>query len=301
VRHVEGQFAGVGDLEIYWQAWLGDGERRATVVIAHGASEHGGRYGHVVEELVPAGYGVYAIDHRGHGRSGGRRAVIDRLAYAIADLDTLIDLVTQEDDGRRPYLLGHSMGGCIAIAYALEHQAKLAGLVLSAPLAILKASAPQRAVVRVLSALAPGLGVTGISTETISRDPEEVRAYEQDPLVFHGKLQARTALELADAATTFPTDVARLTLPLLVMHGGADRLVPPASGKMIYARAGSQEKTLKLYEGFYHELFNEPRADRARALEDLRAWLDERVEPGASADVKRSDELSGPPAAVQGS
>jgi acylglycerol lipase len=277
MRHLEQRFTGVGDREIYWQAWLPEGEQHTSVVIAHGASEHGGRYGHVVEKLVPAGCGVYAIDHRGHGRSGGRRAVIDRLAHAVADLDTLIDLVGREDNGRKPYLLGHSMGGCIAIAHALEHQDKLAGLMLSAPLAIVEASAPQRAVVRLLSALAPGLGVAGIDTETISRDPEQVQAYEQDPLVFHGKLQARTAVELADATATFPDRLPSLTLPLLVMHGGADRLVPPASGELVHSQAGSPDKTLKLYEGFYHELFNEPQADRDRALNDLGAWLGERV------------------------
>lgn len=287
MRHVEGKLAGVGDLEIYWQAWLPEGERHSSVVIAHGASEHGGRYGHVVEELVPAGNGVYAIDHRGHGRSGGRRAVIDRLAHAVADLDALIDLVGREDDRRRPYLLGHSMGGCIAIAYALEHQAKLAGLALSAPLAIVEVSPMQRAVVRILSALAPGLGVAGIDTQTISRDPEQVRAYERDPLVFHGKLQARTAVELAGATATFPTDVASLELPLLVMHGSADRLVPMASSEMIYALASSPDKTLRLYEGFYHELFNEPQADRRRALGDLNTWLGERVDRvrAASSDL----------------
>ncbi|HTA13957.1 MAG TPA: lysophospholipase [Solirubrobacteraceae bacterium] len=274
--HLEGRFTGVGDREIYWQAWLPESGQHTSLVIAHGASEHGGRYGHVVETLVPAGYGVYAIDHRGHGRSGGRRAVIDRLTHAVADLDTLIDRVTGEDESK-PYLLGHSMGGCIAIAYALEHQDKLAGLMLSAPLAIVEASAPQRAVVRVLSALAPGLGVAGIDTETISRDPEQVRAYELDPLVFHGKLQARTAVELADATASFPERLPSLTLPLLVMHGGADRLVPPASGELVYSHAGSTDKTLKLYEGFYHELFNEPQADRDRALDDLSAWLGERV------------------------
>jgi acylglycerol lipase len=273
VRHVEGQFAGAGDLEIYWQAWLPEGEHRACVVIAHGASEHGGRYGHVVDELLPAGYAVYAIDHRGHGRSAGRRAVIDRMAHAVTDLDKLIALATSEDAGRRPYLLGHSMGGCIAIAYALDHQRKLAGLILSAPLAIIEANRPQRAIVGMLSAIAPGLGVAGIDTATISRDPEEVAAYEQDPLVFHGKLQARTAVELADTTATFPEDVANLTLPLLVMHGGADRLVPPASGEMVYANAGSPDKTLELYEGFYHELFNEPQADRAQPLNDLNTWL----------------------------
>jgi acylglycerol lipase len=279
VRHVEGKFAGVRGREIYWQAWLPDQESNASVVIAHGAGEHGGRYGHVVEELVPTGLGVYAIDHRGHGRSGGRRAVIDRLVYAVADLDTLIDLVAREDGGRRPYLLGHSMGGCIAIAHAVEHQAKLAGLVLSAPLAIVDASAPQRIAVRILSSIAPGLGVAGIDPRTISRDLEEVRAYEQDPLVFHGRLQARTAVELADACATFPKSLASLKLPLLVMHGDADRLVPAASSEMVYTLAGSPEKTLKLYEGFYHELFNEPRADRRRALDDLSAWLGARIEP----------------------
>jgi alpha-beta hydrolase superfamily lysophospholipase len=279
VKHIEGRLTGVENLEIYWQAWLPAGEREANVVIAHGAGEHGGRYGHVVEQLVPAGYGVYAIDHRGHGRSGGRRAVIDRLAHAVADLDTLIDLVSREDDGRQPYLLGHSMGGCIAIAYALEHQAKLAGLMLSAPLAIVKAGAPQRAVVRILSVLTPGLGVAEIDPRTISRDPEQVRAYEQDPLVFHGKLQARTAVELADATATFAEGLRSLKLPLLVMHGSADRLVPAANAEMVHTLAGSPDKTLKLYEGFYHELFNEPQADRRLALEDLSAWLGARVAP----------------------
>jgi acylglycerol lipase len=290
MKHVEGTFTGVGDREIYWQAWLPEGERHTSVVIAHGASEHGGRYGHVVEELVPSGYAVYAIDHRGHGRSSGRRAVIDRLAYAVADLDTLIDRVTRDDDGRLPYLLGHSMGGCVAIAYAVEHQAKLAGLALSAPLAIVRAGAAQRALVRVLAAVAPSLGVAGIDTATISRDPHEVRAYEQDPLVFHGKLQARTAVELADATATFPDRLPSLRLPLLVMHGAADRLVPAASAQLVYERAGSPDKTLKLYDGFYHELFNEPRAERARALADLSSWLDERAHraPAPSGDLSAS-------------
>ena len=261
-------------MDIFWQGWLPDGEARGAVVIAHGASEHGGRYRYVVERLVPEGWAVYAIDHRGHGRSGGTRAQIDRVAHVVADLDQLVEHARGAHPGRKVFLLGHSMGGCIAISYALAHQGKLDGLALSAPLAALAAAPlPLRLVARALSIVLPDAGVYKVESDAVSRDPAEVADYDADPLNHHGKLPARTVQELADAIATFEARSPELTVPLLVMIGTADDLVPPEGGQMVHDRASSPDKTVKTYDGFYHEIFNEPAGERDRPLGDLAEWL----------------------------
>lgn len=277
--HREGRLIGEDGRQLYWQAWLPEGsEAIAVVVIAHGASEHGGRYRYVVERLVPQGFAVYAIDHRGHGRSEGKRAQIDRMAHLVCDLDQLVDRARAEHPGARLFLLGHSMGGCIAIAYALEHQDRLDGLALSAPLAALEAAPlPLRLVARGLSLVLPDTGVYQVSSAGVSRDREEVAAYDADPLNHHGKLPARTVQELADTVARFGADSPRLTLPLLVMIGTADELVPPAGGRLVHDRASSDDKTLIDYPGYFHEIFNEPAGERERPLDDLATWLSERT------------------------
>src|SRR4051812_2586618 len=131
--HEEGRFGGEGSVEIYWQAWLPEGEPRAVIVLAHGASEHGGRYAWTGEELTRRGYAVYAIDHRGHGRSAGDRAVIDRMRNAVEDLHTLVERAARAHPGRPLVLLGHSMGGAVALAYTAEHEGGPDALVLSGP------------------------------------------------------------------------------------------------------------------------------------------------------------------------
>ncbi len=273
-RHSEGTFAGAEGKQIHWQAWRPDGEPRAVVVIAHGASEHGGRYRYVVERLVPDGYAVYAIDHRGHGRSEGKRSQLDRMAHVVADLDQFVELARAAHAGRRLVLLGHSMGGCIAIAYALAHQAKLDGLALSSPLAALEAAPlPLRLVAKALSVVLPDTGVYEVKATAVSRDPEEVRAYDEDPLVYRGKLPARTIQEITDTIGRFEAEAPALTLPLLVLLATADELVPPHGGRMVHDRAGSADKTLIDYEGFFHEIFNEPPGERERPLNDLADWL----------------------------
>ncbi|MGI8623233.1 MAG: lysophospholipase [Solirubrobacteraceae bacterium] len=278
-EHREGHLIGEGGRQLFWQAWLPEDEDpSAVVVIAHGAAEHGGRYRYVVERLVPEGFAVYAIDHRGHGRSEGSRAQIDRMAHVVDDLDQLIDRARKDLAGRPLFLLGHSMGGTVAIAYAIAHQDKLDGLVLSAPLAALEAAPlPLRLVAKGLSLVLPDTGVYQVSSEAVSRDPDEVAAYDADPLNHHGKLPARTVQELAHAVARFEADSSRLTLPLLVVIGTADRVVLPAGGRMVNDRASSADKTLMTYPGFYHEIFNEPAGERDRPLDDLAAWLTERT------------------------
>ena len=273
MEHRESEFSGAGGVRIYWQSWLPEGEPRAVIVLAHGASEHSGRYEWTASQLVAAGYAVYALDHRGHGKSGGPRALIDRMDNAVADVGTLVDIAAGEQRGAgRPLLFGHSMGGCIALAFATRRQDEIDALILSAPVAALEAASPaQRIAGHVLSVIAPKLGVFPIDSSTVSRDPAVVVAYDADPLNYHAKLPARTVHELATEVGRFPASLQRLTLPLLVMVGTGDTLVPPAASELVYEKASSEDKTIKRYDGLYHEIVHEPERDQVMA--DLTGWL----------------------------
>jgi acylglycerol lipase len=274
VEHVEGQFAGVKNLEIYWQSWQNEVPTRAVVVISHGAGEHSSRYRHVAIQLAELGYPVYALDHRGHGRSGGPRALVDRLDNAASDLDVLIDLVRREQPDAPLFLLGHSLGATIALRYALRYQDKLDGMILSGTLAVIDLPpAPVRLAAKTLSAIVPRLPALSVDPATISRDPREVEAYRTDPLVHHGKLPIRTVAEIADATQAFPGQLGNLTLPLLLVHGSEDRLVSVLGSRMVHERASSYDKTLKIYDGLFHEVLNELSEDRERVLADIVAWL----------------------------
>jgi len=271
----EARFEGECGVEIYWQAWL-PGDPRAVVVLAHGVSEHSGRYSHVAERLAASGYATYAIDHRGHGRSGGDRVLIDRFANVIADLDKLVDLAAERHPDPPLYLLGHSMGGGISIGYALEHERKLDGLILSAPLSNSDAANPvQRLAASALSRVAPKLGIFPVDAEAVSRDPDVVRAYDEDPLVDRRNLPARTVAELTSNVGNFARRVPSLRLPVLVMHGTEDLLVPFDGSERLHDALGSADKSFERYEGLYHEILNEPEQDRV--IGDVVRWLDARV------------------------
>ena len=237
------------------------------MLISHGAGEHCGRYAGVAAQLVDAGYAVHALDHRGHGRSSGRRAYVDRMENVVEDLHTVVASL------ERPFLLGHSMGGCIAIQYTLAHQDSIRALALSSPLAHLAAAnVAERTAARVLSALTPWMPIHSVDPSKVSRDPDVVRDYETDPLVHHSGLPARTVAELAAVIGRFPDRVGEITLPLLVMLGTADEIVPPDGGRMVYERASSTDKALEVYDGLYHEILFEP--EGREVARDLIAWLD---------------------------
>jgi alpha-beta hydrolase superfamily lysophospholipase len=274
VEHRTGQFEGAGGVQIFWQAWLPDREPRGVVALAHGVSEHSGRYAWTGEQLAARGYALYALDHRGHGRSEGARAVIDRVDNAVADLGELIAIAGRESGGgARPFLFGHSFGGFLSLAFTTRRQDEIRGLMLSAPVAVLEAASPvQRIAGHVLSAVAPKLGVFPIDSSTVSRDPDVVREYDADPLNFHGKLPARTVHEMTQEVARFPESVPKISVPLLIQVGTGDELVPPASSELVYEWASSEDKTLKRYDGLYHEILNEP--ERAAVVADTLAWLD---------------------------
>jgi acylglycerol lipase len=272
----ESTFSGAGGLQIFWRAWLPEGDPDAIVVISHGVSEHSGRYGHVAADLIAHDYAVYALDHRGHGRSGGDRAVIDRLEYAVADIDTLVSIASEQHPGKPVFLLGHSLGGCLALAYALRHQDRLVGLMLSAPVAVLEAaSKAQLFAARVLSRVAPRLGAYGVDADAVSTDPAVVRDYETDPLNYHSKVPVRTLAEVAAEVERFPERLPSLRLPLLVMQGSEDTLVPLEASRMVEERAGSADKRLVIYPGMRHEILNEP--EQGKVLAEIDNWLREEL------------------------
>lgn len=276
-----GWLAGVHDRRIHWRSWspAGDQHWRAAVVLVHGYGEHIGRYEHVAGRLVAAGYAVFGLDQHGHGHSEGRRGRIS-LEDAVADTDRVVTLAGERAGaGAAVYMLGHSLGGAIALRYALAHQRRLAGMVLSGPLAALDGGRALAWVGKQLGAYLPGAPVARIDPERVSRDPEVVERYRRDPLVWHHPIPAASAREMLIHVATLPDAVGLITLPVLLLYGTADRLCPPRGSVMLADRLGSEDLTTKAYEGMYHELMNEP--ERDHVIDEVVGWLNERT-PGSA-------------------
>ncbi len=258
---------------LYRQAWTVE-DPVGAVVLVHGAHEHGGRYRHVAERLAAAGYATHAVDHPGHGRSPGRRGNIGSMAAAVEGVAELVRSAGEQHPGVPLFVYGHSLGGLIALQYLTgTPDARVAGAVVSAAaLDTSAATVVQRTLAPLLSRVLPDLGVLQLDAEAVSRDPEVVRDYRADPLNHDGRMVARTGAELMTAALAMPRRLPSLTMPLLVLHGTADRLVPPAASEVVRAHAGSPDLTVRTYEGLFHEPHNEPEKDEV--LADVVAWLD---------------------------
>jgi len=273
MKHQEGFFKGVREANIYFQSWLPEGEPRAVLLIVHGLAEHCGRYGNVVDHFVLLGYAVYGIDHLGHGKSDGTRVYVKRFDDYTNTLKAYFDKVRGSQPGKPIFLVGHSMGGLIGVTYLLDHQAELAGAVLSGPaVKIPKYVTPFILLMgKMLSALTPKYRLLPLDANGVSRDPGVVQAYVSDPLVHRGKMTARLAAEMLKTMQTITAQAARITLPILIVQGSADRLVNPSGARMLYDAVSSVDKEIKIYDGFYHEVFNEPEHDRV--LHDVGTWL----------------------------
>lgn len=274
MKHEEGFFKGVRDHRIYYQHWLPEGETKAVLLVVHGLAEHSGRYMNLVHHFLPLGYAVYAIDHLGHGRSEGARVYVERFTDYTDTLEAFREMICNRQKDKPVFLVGHSMGGLIGALYLLDHQGKMAGAVLSGPAVKVPDNIPPVAIFagKVFSALAPKLRLIALDPTGVSRDPAVVRAYETDPLVYRGKMTARLGSEMLKAMRRVATEASRITLPLLILQGSADRLVSPSGAQMLHDRVASSDKRIILYEGFYHEVFNEPEHDRV--LKDVETWLE---------------------------
>ena len=277
MQHTEGSFQAFDGTTIHHQAWLPDGDARAIVLLVHGLGEHSGRYGHVARALVDAGHAVHALDQRGHGKSSGKRAFVKHYDEFLRDLHQFRRIVELEHPGTPLVVLGHSMGGNIAMGYTLEHRDGIAALVLSGPaLAVGDDFSPLRLkIFLAVSRVAPGVRPQGLSDEAISRDPAVVQAYRNDPLVFTGKISAGLGAALIGAMQSFPDRYEQLRLPILVLHGTDDQLADVSGSRELEAKAVNADLTAHYYEGLFHEVFNEPEQDRV--LADLTSWLDAHV------------------------
>ena len=255
--------------------WLPDGAGRpeAAVIIAHGYAEHAGRYDALAARLVGAGYAVYALDHRGHGHSEGERANVGVFREFVSDLARFTEHVREIHPNPPRFLLGHSMGGLVALQMVLEQPERVDGLILSGAYLSNAVRVPRAllALSRPVSRLFPSLPVQPLDTSALSRDPAVVEAYKADPLVYHGNVKARLGSEMLQAGAFVTERADSVHLPVLIMHGGADRLAAPEGSRELFERVGSRDKTLHIYEGYYHEIFND--VGKEKPVGDVLEWL----------------------------
>ena len=278
--HVEGRFIGAAGKQIYWQGWLPDGDPTGVVVLVHGYAEHSGRYLHVAQRLVSAGYASYAVDHFGHGKSEGPRANVNRMSEVVADIDRVVRIAAAQHPGLPVFLVGHSMGGLLTLDYVTKTSTgsryALTGVAVSAAaIDISIASGPERLLAKVLSKFVPNLAVTPLDSTMVSRDAQVVADYDSDPLNYHGRIKARTGAETIATAEKVRARLTESDLPILIMHGSGDKGAAVSGSKLLAEKASSKDVTLKLYDGLYHEVFNEP--ERDIVLGDLVDWLEART------------------------
>lgn len=273
----ERSFDGVGGVRIVYDTWTPDDPARGVVVLAHGYAEHARRYDHVAQRFGEAGLIVYALDHRGHGRSGGKRVHLRDISEYTADFDTLVKIAAAEQPELKRIVVGHSMGGGIVFAYGVEHPCDYAAMVLSGPAVDAQhtASPVRVAAAKVLGRIVPGLPVEELDADAVSRDPDVVAAYKADPLVYHGKLPAGIARALIVVGESMPRRAGALTAPVLVVHGEKDRLIPVAGSHRLVECVASDDVHLKVYPELFHEVFNEP--ERALVLDDVMSWIEVRL------------------------
>ncbi len=273
----ERNFDGVGGVRIVYDVWTPESPPRAVVVLAHGLGEHARRYDHVAQRFGEGGLVTYALDHRGHGRSGGKRVLVRDISEYTADFDTLVRIATREHPGCKCIVLGHSMGGGIVFAYGVERPDSYDLMVLSGPAVAAHDLVPplMALAAKGLGVVMPGLPVKELDVDAISRDPEVVAAYNNDPLVHHGRVPAGIGRALLQVGETMPQRAPALTAPLLVVHGSDDRLIPVDGSRQLVEHVGSTDVELKVYPGLYHEVFNEP--ERNQVLDDVVSWITARV------------------------
>jgi len=280
MKQAKGTLIGTRSVRLAYGTWLPDAEPRAVVVLVHGMHEHMGRYVHVIDALTQHGYAVYGQDHRGHGESQGVRGFVERFDYLVDDLHLLVSKAHTTHPQLPLFMVGHSMGGLIAVRYALQHQANLTGLIVSGTAIQFgdHVSPWIKRMSAMLATLLPRLPITASHAEVesvLSRDPAVQLGWDNDPLCYQGKVRARLGHEFLKAAMDTRLRVGQLRLPLLVMHGTADKLADPSGSQVLYDAVQSSDKTLKLWNESRHEIFNE--LDKAEVIAFMLRWLDQRV------------------------
>jgi alpha-beta hydrolase superfamily lysophospholipase len=275
----EGTFSGVGGLDLYYQSWLPGGEIKGVLALVHGLGGHSGAYKNIVDHLLPKEYAVYGCDLRGHGRSPGQRGYINTWSEFRDDLQTFLNLIQQQQPGCPIFLLGHSLGGVIALDYTLRHledKSKLSGVILSAP-SIGKVGVPLSRVVlgKLLSQLWPRFSLNiGLDTSAGSRDPKISASYDQDRLR-HTRATARLSTEFFTTVDWINAHAGEWQIPLLILHGSADRIALPEGSKIFYENVNYPDKLRIEYIGAYHDLHSD--TNYHEVITDLSNWMDEHL------------------------
>jgi alpha-beta hydrolase superfamily lysophospholipase len=265
-----------GGLKLFLQRWLPEGEVRTAVALVHGVNEHGGRYARLAGELNARQIAVLAVDLRGFGRSDGERGLVLKFDHFLDDVEQLLDRTAAEHPGKPLFLLGHSMGGEVAAWLAIARRPKIDGLILSAPALLVggRVFPILRHLATFFSLVTPRLRFRRLGTRFMSRDPRVIADFKNDPLVYHDKFPVRTGAEILRVVKSIRRRMEAVEVPLLIMHGTRDVVTDPNGSRELHARASSTDKTLILYPGLYHEIFNEP--EREQVVNDLIEWIEKR-------------------------
>ncbi len=268
---IEGTFKSAGDLNIYFRAWRPDAKPRGLVVIVPGFNSHSGYYGWVAEHLVSAGCAVYALDLRGRGKSDGERFYVQTFEDYVSDVAACVAMAKSREPGVPAFVLGHSAGGVVSCVYAIDHASEIAGLICESFAYQVPAPDFALAVLKGLSHVAPHAHVLKLKNEDFSRDPNVVAAMNADPLIAHETQSTQTVAAMVRADERLKKDFPRITLPVLILHGTADKATKPSGSKYFFETAGSVDKNLKLYEGYYHDPLND--IGREAVVADVTKWL----------------------------
>ncbi len=271
----EEHFEGVAGFKIFFRSWRPAGKARGVVAIVHGFNSHSGHYFWVAEQLASSGLAVYAIDLRGRGRSDGERYYVEKFADYVADVHTLVTLAKSREPGLPLFLLGHSAGGVISCGYTLEHQEELAGLICESFAFEVPAPDFALAVIKGLSHIAPHAHVLKLPNDGFSRDPQVVQALNDDPLIAHEVQPTHTVAEMVRADERLKRDFHLMTLPVFILHGTLDKVTKPSGSQLFFDTVGSSDKTLKLYEGYFHDLLND--TGKEAVMADIQGWIDARL------------------------
>ena len=277
VTRTEKTFAGMGGVPIVYDVWTPPAPVRGVVVLAHGYGEHARRYDHVAERFGAAGLATYALDHRGHGRAGGKRVRVRHMKEFVSDYRELVRIARDDNPDLKVIVLGHSMGGGIVFAYGVQHTEDYDLMILSGPaIAAHTGVSKAKAIIgKAVGSIFPNLPIEAIDADAVSRDPEVVAAYKADPLVYRGKVPAGIGKALLVVGEKMHLLAPGITAPLLVVHGEEDKLVSAEGSRRLVEHVGSHDVELKVYPDLFHEVFNEP--ERDRVLDDVVTWITARL------------------------
>ena len=267
-------------LGIFYRSWRPATDTRGVVVIVHGFNAHSGYYAWAAGQLAGAGLAVYALDLRGRGQSDGERFFVETFADYVADVASFVTLVKSREPGLPVFLLGHSAGGIVACLYTLDHQQQLSGLICESFAFRLPAPDFALAVLKGLSHVAPHAHVLHLQNEDFSRDPNVVAAMNADPLIAHETQPTKTVAQLVLADERLNQEFSRITLPVLILHGTADKAAKPTGSQTFFDNVGSIDKTLKFYDGHVHDLLND--IDKQEVMADITTWTGARLTTSAS-------------------